>query len=462
MKSKKTKIEFVREQDAPILPPPPSEAGITGWLWQNVFMSMSNYSSVRASIGSIGVILLTIFLIYFGFGQIFSLLDFAVLSAVWDDPEGRKREVCWTIEQGGIQPNGWHGACWPYLIAKLKFVTYGAYPSDELWRVNSVFIIGALGALWLMIERMPYRRYVGLFMLTIFPLISLILLSGGYSETSMLSVSVLILIGLALLTLARLSFRGFLGKQLNSLSKSFSFIGWAVVIWAVVKGVLATDFQLEPVDTRDWGGILVTLVVAVAGIVASLPLGVVLALGRRSSMPVARLFCTLFIEFWRAIPLISVLFMASVMLPLFLPEGANFDNLLRALIGVTLFSAAYMAEVIRGGLQAIDKGQYEAAQSVGLSYWQSMRHIILPQALTHVIPGIINTFIGIFKDTTLVSIVGIFDLLGAGQATLADASWSTPVQSLTVYLYVALVFFFCCFGMSRYSLYIERKLSKSR
>ena len=156
-----------------------------------------------------------------------------------------------------------------------------------------------------------------------------------------------------------------------------------VVIWAVVKGVLATDFQLEPVDTRDWGGILVTLVVAVAGIVASLPLGVVLALGRRSSMPVARLVCTLFIEFWRAIPLISVLFMASVMLPLFLPQGANFDNLLRALIGVTLFSAAYMAEVI-SGLQAIDKGQYEAAQSVGYLIGNRCA-IILPQALTHVI-----------------------------------------------------------------------------
>ena len=184
-------------------------------------------------------------------------------------------------------------------------------------------------------------------MLTIFPLMSLILLTGGYSETSMLSVSALLFIGLALLTVARLSLRGFLGKQLQSISKSFSFIGWGVVVWAVVKGVLATDFQLEPVDTRDWGGILVTLVVAVAGIVASLPLGVVLALGRRSSMPVARLVCTLFIEFWRAIPLISVLFMASVMLPLFLPQGTSFDNLLRALIGVTLFSAAYMAEVIR-------------------------------------------------------------------------------------------------------------------
>ena len=140
----------------------------------------------------------------------------------------------------------------------------------------------------------------------------------------------------------------------------------------------------------------------------------------------------------------------------------NFDNLLRALIGVMLFSAAYMAEVVRGGLQAIDKGQYEGADAVGLSYWQKMRLIILPQALTHVIPGIVNTFIGLFKDTTLVSIVGIFDLLGAGQSAVADAAWSTPVQAITMYLYIGVIFFVFCFGMSRYSIYMENKLSKSR
>jgi len=208
--------------------------------------------------------------------------------------------------------------------------------------------------------------------------------------------------------------------------------------------------------------LLITLVVAITGIVASLPLGIILALGRRSEMPVARLLSTIFIEFWRGIPLITVLFMASVMLPLFMPEGVNFDNLLRALIGVMLFSAAYMAEVIRGGLQAIDKGQYEGAQAMGLSYWQTMRLVILPQALTHVIPGIVNTFIGLFKDTTLVSIVGIFDLLGAAQSTIADPSWSSHVQALSVYVYVALLFFVFCFAMSRYSIYMENKLSKSR
>jgi len=204
--------------------------------------------------------------------------------------------------------------------------------------------------------------------------------------------------------------------------------------------------------------LLVTLVVAITGIVASLPLGIVLALGRRSELPLIRYLCIGFIEFWRGVPLISVLFMASVMLPLFLPEGVEFDKLLRALIGVALFSAAYMAEVVRGGLQAIPKGQYEGAMALGLSFPQMTRLIILPQALKIVIPGIVNTFIGLFKDTTLVLIIGLFDLLGAIQLTYTDAGWSTPVTSPTGYLVAAAMFWIFCFAMSRYSLHLERKL----
>ena len=199
--------------------------------------------------------------------------------------------------------------------------------------------------------------------------------------------------------------------------------------------------------------------VAVTGIVASLPLGIIWPSGGGLNC----LWPAFYVPFSSSfgVPLITVLFMASVMLPLFLPEGVNFDNLLRALIGVMLFSVAHMAEVIRGGLQAIDKGQYEGAQAMGLSYWQSMRLTILPQAPTHVIPES-NTFIGLFKDTTLVSIVGIFDLLGAGQSAIADAAWSSPVQAVTMYLYIVVIFFVFCFGMSRYSIYMENKLSKSR
>ena len=339
---------------------------------------------------------------------------------------------------------------------------YGPYPSEELWRVNLSVLIGLIGLCYVLFENMPWRREVGAGMLTLYPLVAFILLTGGNSATPFGSIGLWLIIGLAVISVGRLAKQGYLGANVGEFHALIGLTGWVFVIYNAVRGVGAVDFGLEPVDTRDWGGLLITLVVAVTGIVASLPLGIILALGRRSEMPVARLLCTIFIEFWRGVPLITVLFMASVMLPLFLPEGVNFDNLLRALIGVMLFSAAYMAEVIRGGLQAIDKGQYEGAQAMGLSYWQSMRLIILPQALTHVIPGIVNTFIGLFKDTTLVSIVGIFDLLGAGQSAIADAAWSSPVQAVTMYLYIAVIFFVFCFGMSRYSIYMENKLSKSR
>jgi len=215
---------------------------------------------------------------------------------------------------------------------------------------------------------------------------------------------------------------------------------------------------LPYVETPKWGGLMLTLVVALTGIVASLPLGIVLALGRRSNMPIIRSISIVFIEFWRGVPLITVLFMATVMFPLFLPEGVTFNQLLRALIGVALFSAAYMAEVVRGGLQAIPKGQYEAADALGLSYWKSMRLIILPQALKIVIPGIVNTFIGLFKDTTLVSIIGLFDLLGIVQAGLTDQKWLAPNVPYTGYVFAALVFWVFCYGMSRYSQFMERKL----
>jgi general L-amino acid transport system permease protein len=213
---------------------------------------------------------------------------------------------------------------------------------------------------------------------------------------------------------------------------------------------------LQTVETPLWGGLFLTLVIALTGIVASLPLGVLLALGRRSNMPVIKSVCVVFIELWRGVPLITVLFMASVMFPLFMPDGVNFDKLLRALLGVMFFASAYMAEVVRGGLQAIPKGQYEAADALGLSYWKSMGLVILPQALKIVIPGVVNTFIGLFKDTTLVLIIGLFDFLGMAQAVSTNPDWlGFYVEG---YIFVAFGFFVFCFGMSRYSLYLERKL----
>ncbi|MEN8723543.1 MAG: amino acid ABC transporter permease [Alphaproteobacteria bacterium] len=289
------------------------------------------------------------------------------------------------------------GACWPYVGAKWNQFIYGRYPLESQWRVDLIFAMGAGALIPSLIEGVRGRRWFVLFLLLPFPVITYVLLTGG-------------MLGLA------------------------------------------------EISSDLWGGLVVTLIVAVTGIVASLPLGILLALGRQSDLPLIKAICVVFIEFWRGVPLITVLFMASVMLPLFLPDGVVIDKLLRCLIGVALFSSAYMAEVVRGGLQALPKGQTEGAQALGLSYWQSMRLIILPQALRLVIPGIVNTFIGLFKDTTLVLIIGLFDLLGIIQLTFTDAGWSTPQTHNTGYVVAAFIFWIFCFAMSRYSQRMEKRL----
>jgi general L-amino acid transport system permease protein len=287
------------------------------------------------------------------------------------------------------------GACWLFISQRLNFFIYGFYPDELQWRVDIMFGLLALAFVPQFIERFPFRRWFGIFGMTGLPVIGYFLIPGG-------------------------------------------------------------NFGLEHVASHDWGGLMLTLILAYVGILAALPLGIVLALGRRSEMPIIRGFSVIFIEVWRAVPLITVLFMASVMLPLFLPDGMNFEKLMRALIGITLWQSAYMAEVVRGGLQAIPKGQYEAASALGLGYWRKMGLIVLPQALTMVIPGIVNTFIALFKDTTLVLIIGLFDLLGTVQSTITDPAW----QDVTTegYVFVAFCFWIFCFGMSRYSQNLERKL----
>jgi general L-amino acid transport system permease protein len=293
------------------------------------------------------------------------------------------------------------GACWPFIDAKFGQFIYGRYPDAERWRVDLVFLAGFVGLVPLLMPNVGWKRANVVLMLGLYPIFAFFMLTGG-------------------------------------------------------------SFGLQPVETSDWGGLLVTLVVAVTGIVASLPLGILLALGRRSQMSIVRSLCIGFIEIFRGVPLITVLFMASVMLPLFLPDGVNFDKLMRCLIGVALFSSAYMAEVVRGGLQAIPKGQYEAAAALGLGYWRTTGLVILPQALKMVIPGIVNTFIGLFKDTTLVLIVGLFDLLGIVQFHFTDASWATPETHITGYVFAAFVFWAFCFAMSRYSIFMENRLSTDR
>ncbi|MFO8044366.1 MAG: amino acid ABC transporter permease [Halomonas sp.] len=287
------------------------------------------------------------------------------------------------------------GACWVFVNARLTQFIYGLYPRDELWRVNLVFASFAVLIAWLAIPRLLFKRWVAIATLLVFPVVAYVMLYGGY-------------------------------------------------------------FGLQLVETHRWGGLMLTLILAVVGMVAALPIGILLALGRRSDMPIVKSFCVVFIEFWRGVPLITILFMASVMLPLFLPTGVSVDRLVRALIGITLFQSAYMAEVIRGGLQAIPRGQEEAAAALGMTYWKRMGLIVLPQALKMMIPGIVNTFISLFKDTTLVMIIGLFDLLGIVQAALSDSRWLG--FALEGYVFAAFMFWLFCFSMSRYSQYLEKKL----
>jgi general L-amino acid transport system permease protein len=293
------------------------------------------------------------------------------------------------------------GACWPFIWAKLPQLIYGFYPDAERWRVNLTFVLAAALLAPLLVPTLPYKRENAIAFFGVFPIIAFFLLVGG-------------------------------------------------------------AFGLPYVDSHLWGGLLVTLVVAVTGIVASLPLGILLALGRRSKLPIIRTLSIVFIEFWRGVPLITVLFFATYMLPLFLPNSWTIDALLRALVGVALFAAANMAEVVRGGLQAIPRGQFEGAMALGLGYWQMMGLIVLPQALKLVIPGIVNTFIGLFKDTTLVLIVAIFDLLGQLRGALTDPNWSAPSTLFTGFAFTGLIYFCFCFGMSRYSQFVERRIDTAR
>jgi general L-amino acid transport system permease protein len=247
--------------------------------------------------------------------------------------------------------------------------------------------------------------------------------------------------------------------------------GWRALIVSLVTfagiGIVISVMGLDRggfpvVDTRLWGGLLVTLVVSVTGIVTSMPVGIALALGRRSTIPLIRIFSVTFIELWRGVPLITVLFFATYMLPLFVPAGFTIDGLLRVLVGVALFTGAYIAEVVRGGLQAIPRGQGEAASAIGLSWAKTTGLIVLPQALRHVIPGLVNSFIGLFKDTSLVSIVALFDLLGSLRASFADPVWSTPTTLFTGFAFTGMIYFVFCFGMSRYSLFVEHRLNAHR
>jgi len=373
-------IKFVRGATIDPQPPPLAMRGAIGWLRENLLSSKFN-------------IVLTILIALLFAWIIPDLVRFLLIDAVWT---GADRDACREIVVH--RPVG---ACWPFVWERWPYFVYGSYPISERWRVDTFFVMLAIGVVWMLWLGAPRRDLGSVYFFVVLPVSAFILLTG----------------------------------------------------WRAIG--------LMPVDTVLWGGILVTIVVAWVGIVVSLPLGIVLALGRRSRMPAIRLFSVIFIEFVRGVPLVTVLFMASVMLPLFVPEHLSPDKLLRALVGIAMFASAYMAEVVRAGLQAIPKGQFEGAMAVGLSYSQMMRLIILPQALKITIPNIVNTYIGLFKDTTLVFIVGIFDFLHTVEISRIDPKWATPVTSTTGYAVAAMFYLIFCYAMSRYARATEARLAKA-
>jgi len=285
------------------------------------------------------------------------------------------------------------GACWVFIHAKLKLFTYGFYPADQLWRANLAIGLTAISVVLVALEKVS-RRVKVITILTI-PFIVGILLSGGI-------------------------------------------------------------LGLSHVDTSQWGGLLLTLVIALVGIVVSFPIGLLLALGRQSKLPIIKSLSVFYIELIRGVPLITLLFMASVVLPLFFPEGVSFNKLARALIGITLFQAAYVAENIRGGLQAIPKGQYEAASALGLTYWKQMRLVVMPQAIKVAIPNLVGSFIALLMDTSLVMIIGLYDLLSTVNLAANDRDWLG--MSTEGFVFVAIIYWLLNFSMSQYSKKLEKKL----
>ena len=311
-------------------------------------------------------------------------------------------DAVWSSPDGAACRAPGAGACWSFIARKLDFFLYASYPREMVWRVNLCMAMGGVLTVWLLWPGAPRKGLGALLFFVVYPVVSLLLLHGSDA------------------------------------------------------------LGLPKAPTDLWGGMFLSMIVATVGIVFSLPGGVLLALGRRSRLPVVRFFATLFIEFVRGVPFITVLFMANTMLPLFVPASWSPDRLVRPLVGVSLFASAYMAEIVRAGLQAIPKGQSEGAMALGLSHWGMMRLIILPQALTVVIPGIVGIFIGLFKDTTLVAVVGIPDFLRTVETARLDPAWAGLTISTTGYIFAGVFYWVFCFGMSRYSLMMERRLSAGR
>jgi len=426
---------YVRAEMLGEKPPPSSQVGAVKWAMENLFSSIPNIIMTVLSIGAV-------------FYVLSGILPW-IFQSSWSAtslPECRESIAAAYGEHA-------EGACWAVIRERWPQLVFGFYPRELYWRPVLALVLLLVAISPILYAAVP--RKILLFSM-IYPFIGFFLLWGG-SIWLPLSAFAGFVIGYFALKM--------LTSMIGSLGATIAAGVLPVLYWLLLSGPVVSALNgiapigIESIDSDQMGGFMLSITIGVTGIALSLPIGVLLALGRQSPLFIVKTICVTFIEFIRGVPLITLLFVASVLLNYFLPPGTNFDLVLRVMIMVTLFASAYMAEVIRGGLAALPKGQYEAADALGLDYWKSTRLIIMPQALKISIPNIVSNFIGLFKDTTLVSIVGLLDPMGLSRAIVADQNWNGIVWEL--YAFIAVMFWIFTFSMSRYSMYLERKLKTS-
>jgi len=437
-------MAIVNANKTPDRAAPLSERSVIGWAHKNLFSSWFNA-------------ILTIVTGYLVFITISGVWNWGVTDATF---VAENRRECFD--------NSLTGACWAGVIDWLDNIFYGRYPRDQIWRINFGALVLAFWMAPLWIGRVKGKVLVGTGVVVFYPFLAGYLFSGGDKGLFMqlmVSGAIVALIANTANMLAGVTKREALSTfLLRVLGKSSVqdtvqrniLLAIALFIYAVVF-VWQQSWTVEAVSWTKWGGLFLTMVIAGIGIASSLPGGIILALGRRSKLTVVRVLCVGFIEVFRSVPLITVLFMATTMFPLFMPEGFVLNKLMQVIIAVILFNACYMAETVRAGLQAIPKGQYEAAHTIGLGYWRTTGLIIMPQALKYMIPNIVGSFIGLLKDTTLVSIIGLFDILGMLRSISKDMPWLGLHKEPLIF--GAALFFVLCFSMSKYSRHLEAKLS---
>lgn len=437
-------MTMIKTKATPPRPAPLSETTVLGWLMKNLFSSVLNT-------------ILTLVMLFIIYTTVKGLWVWGIADAVW---VAETRRECFSISIDG--------ACWAGVIAWMDNIFYGRYPVDQLWRVNLGLLLLVVWMLPLWLPRVKGKTLIAISLIVFYPFLANYLFLGG--ENGFLSqimnaagiVSLAVIIVNAVVGVSRgQSFSKFMvdsiGDKLTSEKSQRNLVLAVLVIAFILSFIWQSSWGLEKVPWTKWGGLFLTLVIAGIGIASALPGGIILALGRRSKLPVIRVLSTAFIEVFRSVPLITVLFMATTMFPLFLPEGFVLNKLTQVIIAVCLFNAAYMAETVRGGLQTIPKGQYEGAHTIGLGYWGTMGLIVMPQALKNMIPNIVGSFICILKDTTLVSIIGLFDILGMLNTIGRDLPWIGLHKEPL--LFGAMIFFVLCALMSKYSRHLEAKLS---